>query len=105
MNVPNHNAIDGLGSSDVVEVSRRWMGRVHLRLIEQSLAPQMALIQTVKPTSGLQYQRDPAALSQNWQSKRLMTHPLVLSYSRQAVVDAYLQAQQQYIYGANQQIF
>ena len=98
LNVPNHNAIDGLGSTDVVEVSCRVDGSgVHPMPIGTVPAPQMALIQTVKT-----YERLTVSAIQQRSRKlaveALMTHPLVLSYSRaRLLVDAYLQAHQQYI--------
>jgi len=98
LNVPNHNAIDGLGSTDVVEVSCRVDGSgVHPMPIGTVPAPQMALIQTVKT-----YERLTVSAIQQRSRKlaveALMTHPLVLSYSRaKLLVDAYLQAHQQYV--------
>jgi 6-phospho-beta-glucosidase len=98
LNVPNAGAIEGLDAGDVVEVSCEVDRHgVHPCPIGAVPEPQLALIRAVKAYERLTV-RAIETRSRDVAIEALMTHPLVVSYSRATVlVDEYLAAHRPYL--------
>lgn len=93
LNVPNEGAIDGMGPSDVVEVSCTIeAGRIMPDRIETVPEPELALMSAVKTYERLAA-RAILSKSRDTAVEALMCHPLVGSYPlARGLVDEYLAA-------------